>query len=57
MVVGNKTTTTESNQSTINMKVRIDMQQAELPDGIKLLLQAAANSLQVAANDLNEVTK
>ena len=57
MVVGNKTTTTESNQSTINMKVRIDMQQAELPDGIKLLLQAAANSLQVAANDLSDVVK
>lgn len=42
----------ESNASTINMKVNVKLEQAELPDGIKLLLQAAANSLQVTANGL-----
>lgn len=44
----------ESDKSTTNLKVNIKMKQAELPDGIKLLLQAAANSLQVAAKELSE---
>ena len=35
--------------ATTNLKVNVKMNQAELPDGIKLLLQSAANSLQVAA--------
>lgn len=47
-------TTEESNSSTINMKVNVKLQQAEMPEGIKLLLQAAANSLQVAANGIKE---
>lgn len=50
MVVSNKDTASDSSASTINMKVKIKMQQAELPEGIKLMLQAAANSLQVSSN-------
>lgn len=42
----------DANESTTNLKVNIKMKQAELPDGIKLLLQAAANSLQVAAREV-----
>lgn len=52
MVIGNKTTSTESNSSTIKMNVKVNLKQAELPAGIKLLLQAAANSLQVTAEDI-----
>ena len=47
-------TTPEEKESTINMKVKIEMKQAELPEGIKLLLQAAAHSLQVAAAEINQ---
>ena len=35
--------------ATTNLTVDVKMAQAEIPDGIKLLLQSAANSLQVAA--------
>ncbi|MBP5644524.1 MAG: DUF2589 domain-containing protein [Bacteroidales bacterium] len=52
MVIGNKTTSTETNASTIKMNVKVNLKQAELPAGIKLLLQAAANSLQVTAEDI-----
>lgn len=51
MVIGNKSTSTESNSSTIKMNVKVNLKQAELPAGIKLLLQAAANSLQVSATE------
>lgn len=37
----------EASDSTTNLKVNIKMKQSDLPEGIKLLLQAAANSLQV----------
>ena len=37
----------ETSDSTTNLKVNIKMRQSDLPEGIKLLLQAAANSLQV----------
>ena len=36
-------------KATTNLTVDVKMAQAEIPDGIKLLLQSAANSLQVAA--------
>ena len=36
-----------ASSSTTNLKVNVKMKQAELPEGIRLLLQAAANSLQV----------
>ena len=36
-------------KATTNLTVDVKMSQAELPDGIKLLLQSAANSLQVTA--------
>lgn len=49
--VGASTTPGEK-ESTINMKVKIEMKQAELPEGIKLLLQSAAHSLQVAATEI-----
>jgi len=54
MVVVRSSTSTkqESNTSTIHMRVKVEMKQAELPEGIKLLLQAAANSLQVAASEI-----
>lgn len=51
MVIGNKSTSTETNASTIKMNVKVNLKQAELPAGIKLLLQAAANSLQVSATE------
>ena len=38
----------DTDKSTTNLKVNIKMKQAELPDGIKLLLQSAANSLHSA---------
>lgn len=50
MVVSTKATTSDANASTINMKVNIKMEQAELPEGIKLMLQAAANNMQVSTN-------
>ena len=37
----------EASDSTTNLKVNIKMKQSDLHEGIKLLLQAAANSLQV----------
>ena len=47
----------DETKATTNLQVVVKMKQAELPDGIKLLLQSAANSLQVAAtpkdNDKN----
>lgn len=49
---GTKSSSSETNTSTINMKVRVEMKQAELPSGIKLLLQSAANGLAIAARDL-----
>ena len=54
MAVSSKNTSSKKDASTVNMKVQIKMEQAELPEGIKLLLQAAANSLQVAAESLKE---
>ena len=36
-------------KATTNLTVDVKMAQAEIPDGIKLLLQSAANSLQVSA--------
>jgi hypothetical protein len=51
LAVGAGTTPAEK-ESTINMKVKIEMKQAELPEGIKLLLQSAAHSLQVAATEI-----
>ena len=50
---GTTSSSSETNSSTINMKVRVEMKQAELPDGIKLLLQSAANGLAIAARDLS----
>ena len=55
-VIGSNSSFTVSQQdegeatATTNLKVVVKMSQAELPDGIKLLLQSAANSLQVAAS-------
>lgn len=54
-VIGSNSSFTVSQQdegeatATTNLKVVVKMSQAELPDGIKLLLQSAANSLQVSA--------
>lgn len=38
----------EHADSTTNLKVNVKMKQAELPEGIKLMLQAAANSIQTS---------
>ena len=54
-VIGSNSSFTVSQQdegeatATTNLKVVVKMSQAELPDGIKLLLQSAANCLQVSA--------
>ncbi len=55
MVLSNHDTSSESSASTIKMNVKIEMKQAELPEGIRLLLQSAANSLQIAAKEISEV--
>ena len=47
MIVGAQSE--ESNTTNIDLKVTMLMEQAELPEGIKLLLQAAANGLTTAA--------
>lgn len=44
----------ESNSSDINIRVNVKLEQAELPAGIKLMLQAAANCIQSEAVKLNE---
>ena len=56
MVIGSnvKDSSSDKNTSTINMKVKLEMKQAELPEGIKLLLQTAAHSLQVTADNADK---
>ncbi len=44
----------EQADSTTNLKVNVKMKQAELPEGIKLMLQAAANSIQTSITDNND---
>ena len=53
MVVQDKTSSTNSTTTTIDVQMNVKMEQAEIPEGIKLMLQAAANSIQSTAIELN----
>ena len=53
MVVQNKKSNTNSTTTTIDVHMNVKMEQAEIPEGIKLMLQAAANSIQSTAIELN----
>lgn len=54
VVKGQKKSSSNSKTTTVDVHVKVKMEQAELPEGIKLMLQAAANSIQSEATKLKE---
>ena len=49
----NTNTNSSSKSTTVDVHMTVKMEQAEIPEGIKLMLQAAANSIQSTAAELN----
>ena len=47
------TVNNSSKSTTVDVHMTVKMEQAEIPEGIKLMLQAAANSIQSTAAELN----